>query len=192
MPDAGAGDTAETPRAMGECADLDGNGTLDCKETLLKNADFKTGAADWSPESMDVALAFEAMDGEAKATSGSLRVTNKVMGTVEGVSSMSASQCLPVTAASYNLQAQIRLPEAQEGLRASVTVMFYGEADCQGPIVGFQSTDPVTTAGVWQPVGAIATSPINVKTLKVRLAVAKPFRQPAGAAQFDNVLLRAR
>jgi hypothetical protein len=191
--DAGAAEAAKLDmRVIGECADLDGNGTLDCKESLVKNPDFRTGVEEWTKEVAEVGLAFAMSDGDGNGSSGSIAVTNGVIADADGMSTAGARQCLPIAAAGYDVAAQVFVPNGQGGVRATVNVQFYIDADCKGVIAGFYASDPISNVDSWISVSGMAAAPRGTKSMAMRLAVVKPFRQTPTKVLFDNVLLRAR
>lgn len=198
--DSGPGDTAAPDvakpdmRAMGECADLDGNGVLDCRETLVKNADLKKDVASWSPEATKVTVAFAAEDGENTTGSGSIAVTNANAIDVDGLSLAGARQCLSLTAASYDVRAQIKVPGGPglEGVQGGVNLQFFSDANCAATVVGFFASPSVGDKDVWREVQGVATSAIGARSMSVRLVVLKPFRLAPSKALFDNILVKAR
>jgi hypothetical protein len=180
-------------RAVGECADIDGNGVLDCKESLVKNPDFKSDTAGWTAETMTTAeLATE--DGERNSFSHSLAVTNKNSADVDGTYGGGAKQCFAMPRSGYDVFAQIFLPldQVRTGVAASVILQFFTEPDCKGVVVDFFETPRVTTGGVWREVSGPVIGPLGAGSMAVRLVVSKPFRSDPTRALFDNVLVKAR
>ncbi len=109
-PDGGPAD-AGTEAPPTRCPDLDDNGKLDCDENLLVNAGFDQDLRGWSAET-NTAQAFVTRDGQGRANSGAIAVTNAIGAEAMGGTLGGSWQCLDARAmAEY----QIRGPGAGRG-----------------------------------------------------------------------------
>ncbi len=182
--------------SAGQCPDLDGNGVMDCLESLVPNPGFNTGIAGWASE-LGMTQAFEpSSDGEGNPASGSLAVTNTVQSSTAPGSTMGgSSQCFPATgAASYDLYLETAVtPQADGFVQAGAAVAFYETADCSGPALDRSVPDLVDQSVTgWQVLYNIVRAPQRTASFLVRLVVVKPFAAAASRALFDNILLEAR
>jgi hypothetical protein len=172
--------------------DLDGNGMLDCRETMTANADFARDGAGWDAE-VGATLAWDARDAEAHAGSGSLAVTNTASSNVASSSMAGGRRCLPVAGGTvYRLLAQVMMPAGQPSATAGLAAAFHASADCSGPLLAAVPLPLASKLDVWSLLTADAQAPAVARSLQVRLVVVKPFTQPAVRALFDNVLVRPR
>jgi hypothetical protein len=200
--DAGLGDSAPphdaaVDAAPPECPDLDGNGQLDCRETLVRNAGFAADAAGWTAE-FGATQAFDLRNAQPSpaVSSGSLALTN---GTVTAGSTQTfrarTTQCLSAAAGtSYTVHAQAMLVPggAPEG-GGGVSLTFYGGADCSGTVVGTPfRPDLARGAGSWTIVGGTTAGPAGARSMAVRLVAEKVASAPTLTVLFDNVLVKAR
>jgi hypothetical protein len=172
--------------------DLDGNGTLDCRETMTGNADFARDGAGWDAE-VSATLAWDGRDAEAHAGSGSLSVTNAATSNAATASMAGGRRCLPVTAGTaYRLLGQVLIPAGQASASAGLAAAFYSSADCTGPLLAPVVLPLASQKDVWSVLTTDATAPPAARSLQVRVVVVKPFTEPAVKALFDNLLVRPR
>jgi hypothetical protein len=182
---------ARPPAVKGECPDLDDNGVLDCRESLVKNGDFATGLAGWAAEPNATAAFDGTDDGDGVRTSGALAVTNTAMGESVNAFMVGARQCVNAGGGTYQLFGQVKLQEAGAAT-AGINVQFFNAADCGGAVSGVYSSSLYDSAPQWRTIAAQMPVPPSVRSMAVRLVVVKPYRQAPVKALFDNVLLRAR
>ena len=174
----------------GMCPDLDGNGTLDCQETLVMNPGFDTNITSWSAET-GVKLSWDAAgDDDGKAGSGALVVQNANVINGSGFTLEGALQCVPVTAATYDFAAQLSIAPNQGYGAAVLSLLYYASGDCSGGAVGAAVSDQVTATGVCEELSMSRSVPSGVGSVKVRLTALKPFQQAPFAVEFDNVLFK--
>jgi hypothetical protein len=196
----GAGGEAGTGGRMGlPCPDLDGNGVLDCFESLVTNPDFRTGIAGWTSE-LGMTQSFRssdgAGDGAGNPASGSLSVTNPIQSdAASGLTMGGSNQCLPASGPpSYDLYLEVAVPGGADSfVEAGDAVAFFPTSDCTGPAI--DSAPPTLvdqTVTGWQVLHDIIRPSPGTVSLLVRLVVAKPFTQAASQAQFDNILFKGR
>lgn len=186
----------EAPAIMGRCPDLDGNGQLDCDETLLVNSTFDQDLRGWSLE-FNASMAHTASDVGGRTAPGAMAITNATAADGEGGSLAGARQCLTVIpGARYRIYAEVLIPSGQDGtdpLRAAgLNVQFWNTADCLGDLVG-AFTPPLVgsvPADSWRTTSGATNAPANARSMAVRLVAAKSFRQPAFRALLDNVLVK--
>jgi len=169
------------------CPDLDGNGVLDCDETLVENASFQKDAKGWSKETGSD-LAWEDKDGWDHDDSGSLGVTNQVVEAMEGNSLMGVRQCFPVSGgAVYTFAVQISIPDYAGETKAGMQINLFDSADCAGTVLDHPTTNWVKGSS-WNVAQITYLSPPAAKSAMLRLVAMKPFRQTPVAVLFDNVL----
>jgi hypothetical protein len=193
--DAGAVEAgAEAPPAR--CPDLDDDGKLDCEQNLLVNAAFDQDLRAWSAE-MNTAQAFVSRDGQGRAGSGAIAVTNAITVEDPGTTMAGSGQCLDARAgARYLIRAQALVEAGQSGsvpMRAvGVNLRFWTAPGCVGDLAG-GATTPLAAdmpADTWRTIAGQATAPAAARSLTVRLVAVKSFRQAAFRVLFDNVLVR--
>lgn len=180
-------------RIIGECPDLDGNGTLDCKESLVMNPDFKSNVQGWTAE-VDVTAAFATGDGDGNKQSGSMVVTNSIRSNGEGSSMAGARQCIAaMPGKSYALHGQMFIIGGQGmGAQAGVSLQFFAGAGCTGARTGGYTSTLVDRPNLWQVVQGVAAAPAMAGSVEVRLVVVKSFKQDPIRVLFDNILIKAR
>jgi hypothetical protein len=188
------GPEAAPPR----CPDLDDNGKLDCDENLLVNAGFDQDLRGWSSDK-NTAQAFVTKDGQGRAGSGAIAVTNAITAELTGATLAGSEQCLDAKAkARYQVWAQVLVEGGQAGFdsaqprSAGVSIRFWMGPGCQGEFAGQVGTSlaPEMPYDVWRTVSGAATAPPGAQSMSVRLVAAKSFRQPAFRALIDNALVR--
>lgn len=185
--------TGRDTRAFGECADLDGNGVLDCKETVLANPDFPSDILGWTTE-LEVAQTFVRDDGDGNMRSGAIAVSNGTTRDIAGATMAGSRQCVAAASgAAYRLIAQTRIPGPKvDGVSAGVYIQYYRSVGCAGDPAGTYAGPLVDAVDAWRPVEGLATAPAGARSMSVRLVVVKPFRAAPARALFDNVLLKVQ
>ncbi len=188
----GAGGAAPTA-----CPDLDGDGVLDCQQTLAVNPGFAAGIVSWQPDAGGT-LAWTVTDAGGNPASGAAIVTNldtNPADAVVGFTTSGAFQCIPVTPGSrYQVAVQVLLPAGQGGGWGGFVLDYYSAPNCAGlpstrPFLSTQSA----TAGSWQVVSGTTTQvPIGSVSIALRLVAGKPVAAPALAVWFDNVLVKVK
>jgi hypothetical protein len=170
-----------------DCRDLDSDGVPDCEETLVKNGSFDTGSKSWIAD-MDVTDAWDHQDADKQTSSGSLDVTNKVGGDVDGFTMAGAQQCLPIDEqGAYRFVGQLYIASGQGDGNGGVNLWYFNLPDCQGSILNATTKLQVTT-DTWQMVYAQPVTPMGARSVAVRLVVSKPYRTPKFTVVFDNIL----
>lgn len=175
-----------------DCNDLDGNGTLDCRESLVMNPDFDTGVVPWVADPR-VTQAHDPREGGPAGQSGSLSVTNASVVEAEGMTMAGSGQCIAVPAnvkVAFFVQAFIA-PGQGSGM-AGFNASFHQAADCSGEPSGVYTSALTTTTGVWSLLRGEASAPLMARSMSLRLVAVKPFRQPSFQVLFDNVLVKGR
>ncbi len=192
--DAGAADGVRTgDLAARECPDLDGNGILDCKESLVTNPDFKAGLVGWTPE-LNMAQGFSSTDGDGNPASGSIAVTNASQSDATFGSTIGGSEmCLPAGELTrYRLYVQTFFAPGASGLAsAGAAFRFFATEDCSGlPNGAFMPPLAQSNPSGWRTLQSSVPTPGNTRSMAMRLVVLKPFSLPPAQAQFDNILLK--
>jgi hypothetical protein len=209
-PDAATPDAGATPDAAGpdtgpvdagvdaplRCPDLDHNGKLDCDENLLVNAGFDQDLRGWTQET-NTAQSFVARDGQHRAGSGAIAITNAIIEDDPGATLAGSGQCLDAKAqARYLIRAQVLVAAGQPGSdparAAGVNIRFWNAPGCAGDFVGAAvfPLAPELPVEVWRTVSGQATAPAAARSMTVRLVAAKSFKQPPFRVLVDNPLVR--
>jgi len=196
---AGAGVVVEEPPLVDGCVDLDRNGTGDCKETLLENADFESDVGDWTPD-MDTSLEWDEHDAWGPAgRSGSALVSS--IGVIDANSDNSvlraAGQCLP--AGSMQLVTAYANAYVESGQdptgRAQIVIFFFDGEDCTGAFTNsFTTPQPLGTDGVetWLELKAGSVTTLATKSMRVKLSLSRAYKAESFRARFDNVLVKVQ
>ena len=176
--------------ASADCPDLDQNLVSDCKETLLDNSDFDEDTASWSKED-NVTATWDMADAGEAMKSGSMEVTDAVVNDGDAIGMNGVYQCVKVTGGkSYYLAAELFIAEGQTTAGSgALGIVFYDQDDCTG-IITAVGNSLSGLVGAWQLITIQRDAPEPTRSARVRLAAAKPFREPHFAVSFDNVLLR--
>jgi hypothetical protein len=170
--------------------DLDGNGVLDCHETLVTNDGFDFDWAGWMAE-YGITLSHAPNDAASSTQPGSLAVNFSAVPGTNGVFVSGASQCVPLAASgTYGLWAEASIAAGQGAAGASVSIWFYGSADCSGTIAKAVQSPLTTATGSWQVLTTATQSPAGAGSAAVRLVVQKPGTLGPFVVQFDNVLFK--
>ncbi len=174
------------------CPDLDHNGVLDCDETLIDKAAFDTDAsvAAWSIET-GLVLSWSNLDAQGHDQSGSLAVKNDIEENLVGTQIVGARQCINVSGGTvYRFAAQVSVPNYAGETKAGIQIIVLDTPSCAGTVLDSPTTNLVK-GPEWQVAEIIYLTPTTAKSIAVRLAQIKPFRQAPVAVLFDNVLVRA-
>jgi hypothetical protein len=173
-------------------------------ETLVKNAGFTSNVASWVAEPVGMTEGWQDSDANDNHGSGSLVVMNlnyKIdEEAIGGSNGGAARQCIPVSpSTTYDLAADIFIPAGQgmgfEGDYTSVatlSVFYYEGADCAGRSLTNFNSPGVSKTDEWVHVEGSTVAPKESRSMAVRLATLKPFRQIMFAAYFDNVFVQER
>jgi len=115
-----------------------------------------------------------------------------VVADVDGTTQGGARQCVPVRAGiALSLSTQVFIPGGQNSAgSAGVELDFYPTGDCSGPIAGQFTSALIADTDTWKTIQGGTATPANAQTMAVRLVIAKPFRNMALGATFDNVLVK--
>ena len=184
-------------RTVDGCADLDGNGIADCRETIVVNADFKQDTSGWTAE-MDASLSWvnDSAAGDSPSGSALVASTGVIDANASGAALRDASQCVPITSkqlVTAYANAFVEAGQDSQGV-AEIDVFFFDAEDCGGTFTGSFSTPQPTdgAVGSWITLRAGAVSSDTAKSALVKLAISKPFRAAAFRARFDNVLVKVQ
>lgn len=173
-------------------------------ETLVKNPGFTSNVASWVAEPVGMTEGWQNSDANDNHDSGSLIVMNlnyKIdQEAIGGSNGGAARQCVPVSPlTTYDLAADIFIPAGQgmgfEGDYTSIatlSVFYYEDADCAGRSLSNFSSPSVSKTDEWVRVEGSTVAPKESRSMAVRLATLKPFRQIMFAAYFDNILVKER
>jgi hypothetical protein len=187
----GAGVEAGGDIPIGECADLDRNDVLDCRETLLASSDFDNGIQGWVGEAF-MNQAWDMRDAQGNSHSGSLLVTNTAQADADGATMRGARQCIAATpGATYRLFLQLFVPSGQGAGSAGAAIHYHASPDCSGAVTQIYTSPLVGGPDTWHTVTGNSAAPAEARSLSVRLVAIKPLRQPALKVFFDNILVKA-
>ena len=180
-------------RPVGECPDLNENGALDCKETLVINPDFDKNGASWQPET-GAQVSFSTADAFGDPASGALLVKNVAAAAdLSNSVQRTAWQCVPAKGgATYDIFAQAFVPGGQSSGGGNVSAWFYGSSDCSGRHLQVKASPGVAATNRWHLLSFQPTAPTGASSMAIRLGVARPFRNLELSVLFDNVLVLAR
>lgn len=194
--DRAAANNGTDGRSNGACPDLDHNGIMDCRESLIANPDFGAGAAGWTAEFGVTQLApGNAVPGNP--ASGAIAIVNTNQSNTAGSSMAGSTQCLAARAdVAYGLDVEVMIPVTEDAnTLAGAALQTFPTPDCSGPanaVVSPALIDAASGAGSWQVVHAMVPAPAGTMSMSVRLVVVKTFERSPAQALFDNVLLKAR
>ena len=177
---------------VNSCADLDGNGVSDCSETLLENATFDANVTQWEAHP-GATIAWDAKDLLGASASGSALVTASGSMDSDGYGIAVAEQCLSVrdgTVLQVFANAAFDAGPVTGG--AEIGMWFFAGEACSGdtPNEVYETPKEFTAGKTLTLRGAKGVSP-QIKSVRVRLGVIKPFRAESFTVRFDNILLRA-
>ena len=173
-------------------------------DSLVQNAGFSANVASWTAEDVGVMEGWHDTDASEAMDSGSLVVTNlnfkKEKEARTGFAGGGARQCIPASSGKvYDLAADVFVPVGQgagfEGeytSAAGLSVFFYSEPACASQTISNFTTEQVSTSETWVHLEGSAKAPLETRSMAVRLATLKPFRQYTFEARFDNVFVRER
>ena len=194
-----SGGSSDAPPIIGGCVDLDRNGTGDCQETLVKNADFKSDVSDWNAE-LDATIEWDEHDAwPSGSASGSALVSS--VGVIDANNDNSviraASQC--VAAGSMQLvtaYANAFVDSGQDATgRAQIIVFFFDGEGCTGAFTNsFTTPQPVDSDGLdqWIELKAGSVTGLATKSVLVKLALSRSYSAASFHARFDNVLVKVQ
>jgi hypothetical protein len=202
QPEGGAaGDSGEVP--LPRCNYAGGTLETGC-ESLVQNAGFAANVAGWTAEDLGVMEGWHDTDASETTGSGSLVVMNlnfkKEKEAQAGIAGGGARQCIPASSGKvYDLAADVFVPMGQgagfEGeymSAAGLSVFFYSEPGCASQTLSNFTSEQVSTPETWVHLEGSTKAPLETKSMAVRLATLKPFRQYTFEARFDNVFVRER
>ena len=186
---------SSSPATSG-CPDLDGNTIPDCMETLATNAAFESDIDGWAAE-LETTITWQEQNASSDLPSGSALVasTGAIAGAT-GSALRAASQCLGVGSNRLvTVHANAFVPGNQDADgHAEVDVYFFDAEDCAGAYSASFSTPQPLDASVdaWLMLQAGAVTGKNTQSMRVMLAISKPFRADSFQARFDNILLKTQ
>ena len=191
------------PAELPICTYDDGQVQPGC-ETLAANAGFTKDTDGWEPEAYSIAIKWDSGDASHDPSSGSISVTNSMLGTVEGLAPGGGTQCLPATQGQiYDMAGDVFIPKGQgAGVmnsgpyvgEAGLSVLFWPDENCSDttPTKANFQTNLVRDTEAWTHVEGGAVAPDGTKAMSVRVLTVKAFKQFSFKALFDNVLLKPR
>ncbi|HTQ07780.1 MAG TPA: hypothetical protein VMI54_28190 [Polyangiaceae bacterium] len=185
----GSGGSAGMAITGGPCPDLDGDGVLDCEQSLADNPSFDTDVSGWLSEP-NVLLSWSSDDALGHDFSGSLNLLSSLEVDQDGSVMVGAYQCIAVTSSvEYRFIVQASIVEADMDSSAAFQLLPYDGPDCTGNVI-----ETVTAATVqgsdWNVIDKKYLTPGMTKSISMRLVSIKPFRKPMLSVRFDNVLVR--
>jgi len=170
---------------------MDGNDVDDCSETLVTNSAFDIDASGWWPES-GVTVEWVSRDFDDFDDSGALQVTFTETGAGDQLLMAGAQQCLPsIDEGNYQVGSHFFRGGGQDGW-AGVNILFFGEADCTGALVGSQTLPLDAGEDAWLTTQSRVAVPPTVTSLMVRLVAIKPANAASLVVLFDGILARQK
>jgi hypothetical protein len=137
-------------------------------------------------------VSYSTTDAGGASTSGSLDLvlTN---GSASITSLVAATQCVSAVAgATYDLSAQVFLPQQMSGTFAGIGLWFYASNDCSTGLSSTIASPQVAVVGSWQALSTSSAVPAGTQSMSVRLTLTKPAGMTAAEALFDDVSVMKR
>jgi hypothetical protein len=175
------------------CADLDHDRISDCNETLVANSNFATDVTKWLPET-SASITWDALDLLGTTGSGSALVTSAGAQDANGNSQVAAAQCVPVHAGKVlGIWANARIDASAVNGAGLLGFWFFANPGCVGESPAFAVTAARSeeTNRTLSLLG-VQNVPDDMVSVRIRLAVEKPFRADRFSVRFDNVLVVER
>jgi hypothetical protein len=187
----GGRDDGPPPVLIGKCPDRNSNSVADCEETLAVNGAYHQDVASWLQEP-GVSVLWQGLDSLGVVDSGAASVTYEAHHDVEGTGVAGTMQCIVLSGVQkIDIWADIMIKGGQSSGQGLINVLFFPSADCSGAIMpGAFGTTSLSMPGQWATVSGSGPVPVGALSMKVRLAVSKPFRNPKLEVLFDNVLIQ--
>ncbi|HVY39007.1 MAG TPA: hypothetical protein VHM31_13775 [Polyangia bacterium] len=132
-------------------------------------------------------VSYSTFDAKGSAASGSLdlALTN---GSASINSVVAATECVSAVAnATYDLSAQVFLPQSMSGSLAGMALWFFTSNDCTGAAGSTFTSSQIATVASWQSLTASSTVPAGTQSMSIRLTVTKPAGKTDVEARFDDV-----
>ncbi len=159
--------------------------------TLPMVAQFDGTTGGWIP-SFGATVSYSTSDAGGSSSSGSLDLA-VANGNSSIASAVAATQCVGAQAgATYDLAAQIFLPQQMSGSLAGLALWFYTSGDCSTGLSSTFASPQSAAVAAWQPVAASTQVPAGTQSVSVRLTVTKPAGKTAAEALFDDVSILKR
>jgi hypothetical protein len=190
--DPGEPDGGEPSFADG-CTDLDRDGISDCTETLLQNSTFATDVVHWTPE-FGITVAWDPLDLRGTTGSGSALVTSSGPLDGQGTVLAAAFQCIPVHAGkTVSAWANAQVAPGTVSGGAALGFWFFANPDCPDESPAFAaSAESETQVGQTVILRSTQIVPEYMVSMRVRLAVVKPFTAQSFSVRYDDVLVVER
>ena len=172
--------------------DSDRDGTADCTVNLVRNGQFRSDVASWTPLD-DSMVEWSAMDAAGSGNSGSLKATNSTPKRPFFVAGGGDSSCFLATAsATHRLSIQYFIPPGQEATASATLQILWSEsADCSPGDFPTSYFDLGKDVGAWRSFTASLTTPPGTKSGAVRISPYKGEAAPF-VVYFDNLVLARR
>ncbi len=189
---AGAAGDAPLPPPI-RCPDLNQNMITDCDETLATNATFDREFTGWKPDP-DVLQTWSSVDSNRFPTSGALTLSLSLFSDQSDTAvGESSTQCIPVSSGTaYDVGTQVFIKSGQGSFSyAGLQLWWYGALNCvESSFLAASANDQSLkeTVDRWTEANIHTLAPANAKSVLVRLAISKPYKQRSLEASFDNVL----
>jgi hypothetical protein len=174
------------------CVDLDQNGVSDCTETMLDNSAFATDVSHWTAEA-NTTITWDAKDMLGSLQSGSALVTSS--GTIDapGDAFAAADQCVTVSEGQLiDIYANAEIAAGQAAGKTAIGLWFFPADACPGDTASdvYETSEAFDTG---QTITLRVTKLVQaqMRSMRVRLGVIKPFRAASFSVRFDNVLIHA-
>ena len=170
--------------------DVDGNGVPDCTENLLLNSEFDSDVSSWAASSAQSTLAWDALDADGDASSGSAAVTN-IAGKVSFV--RGSTQCVEVGEGTYMAAVRYFIPGSQGLGQAKINMTFHGNTTCiggTGNFLGNAASSVATEVGVWGTILHPFTTVSGTQSIGFHIQAQVMDTSPTFTVQYDNPLLR--
>jgi hypothetical protein len=171
------------------CPDLDGNQVADCEETLVGNGAFDRAVSGWTNEP-HVTSSWDSADARGHEDSGSLALEAGEVADRDGDVMLGSRQCLEISPGGvYRFAVEVSLFRELSSLRAGFQLLVHAGSACSGQVLDV-SNSSVVDGTTWRTAELAYLSPLRARSITLRLAVIKPYRDGA-KVRFDNVLVRA-
>ncbi len=152
---------------------------------------FNGATAPWTASYGSV-VNYSTTDAAGSSTSGSLDLV-LMNGSASTASLVAATECVSAVAgATYDLSAQIFLPQQMTGVFAGLGLWFYASNDCSSGLSTTYSSPQVAVVGSWTSLSTSSAVPAGTQSMSVRLTLTKPAGKTAAEALFDDVSVMKR
>ena len=173
------------------CGDTDHDLVDDCVASGAVNPGFDLDTSHWSAGQW-VQTVWDARDGNGKAGSGSLLISNVApTDSASGSIMAGAEQCIAVTGdLQYALNARVFMPSGQGTGLAGINLLIFGNDGCTGTFLSSVTSSATEATDAWTTLESKLKMPNAARSLVLRLVTIRPFAQTKLSALFDNVLVK--